>query len=224
MHEWADDMTGTGHDHGSGRLRTTLILVFAASMSPLLFLDLDKASQLASALALPLSVLLVALTTIPGLRSARQPFPWRRLLIIGSVVAAIVGGSGVAYAVWQNTKEIPVELSAPNGAPRPWTHGSSTIFSVPGTPPDRDSLTIAISLKNANATGNCEQTAILDLTPVLDDARKAPVLDRRPGGEIELSLQGAKRKAEVLVELRYGQGNEECEVYLYVDKAVLHDQ
>lgn len=222
-HEWADGMTGMGHDHGSGRLRTSLIVVFAASMSPLLFLDLDKASQLASALALPLSVLLVALTTIPGLRSPSQPFPWRRLLIIGSVVAAVAGGSGVAYAVWQNTKDLPVDLSGPGGGSGHWTHGSSTLLSVPGTPPEREKLTIAVSLKNANTTGNCERTAKLDLTPVLDDASKTPKLDQLPGSEIELSLAGAKRKAEVLIALHYGEGNEGCEVDLFIDKAVLHD-
>jgi len=221
--EWVDGMTGTGHDHGTGRLRATLILIFAASMSPLLFLNLDKASQLASALALPLSVLLVALTTIPGVRSSRQPFPWGRLLIIGSVVAAVAGASGVVYAIVQNTKDIPVELSAASSGSGHWTHGSSLLMSVPGTPPDRDHLTIAISLKNAQTTGNCERTAKLDLTPVLDDSHKTSVVDQLPGNEIELSLTGVKRKAEVLIALRYGEGNQGCEVDLYVDKAVLHD-
>jgi hypothetical protein len=217
------EMTGTEHDPGLGRLRAILVVVFVASMSPLIFLDLDKAGQLASALALPLSVLLVALTTIRGLGAPSQPLPWRRLLIIGSVVAAVAGGSGVAYAVWQNTKDIRVDLSAAGGGSGHWTHGSSTLLSVPGAPPERDHLTIAISLKNVNTTGNCERTAKLDITPVLDDSRKETVPDQLPGSEIELSLAGAKRKAEVLVALRYGEGNEECEVDLYVDKAVLHD-
>lgn len=216
-------MTSAGHDHGPGRLRLTLIAIFAASMAPLLVLDLDKASQLASALALPLSVLLVALTTIPVVRSARQPLPWRRLLILGSAVAAVLGGSGVAYAVWQNSQDIPVQLSIPDGGSGHWTHGTTRLISVPGNPPERDKLTIAISLKNVNATGNCERTAKLDIVPVLDDLPKTPEADQAPGTDIELSLAGAKSKVEVLIGLRYSEGNERCEVDLHVDKAVLHD-
>jgi hypothetical protein len=215
-------MTDVKPQHGPALHWLIFVVILAASMLPLLFLNLDEASQLAGALALPLSVLLVALTTVPAVRASNRPFPWRRVLVIGSVVVAVVGGSGVAYAFWQNTRDLPVELSTTGSQPGHWTDGSSILLSVPGAPPERGHLTLVVSLRNVNSTGNCERTATLDFTPVLDDQQKSPISRQMPGREVELSLVGAVRSAKVLVALHYDEGNKRCEIDLYVDKAVLH--
>ena len=146
-------MTDAKPHHGPARHWSIFAIILVAAMLPLLFLKLDEASQLASALALPLSVLLVAVTTVPAVRTSDRPLPWRRYLVIGSVVAAVFGGSGVAYAVWQNTKDIPIELSATGDQGAHWKDGSSILLSVPGTPPKRGHLTLVVSLNNINSTG-----------------------------------------------------------------------
>ncbi|HVK26280.1 MAG TPA: hypothetical protein VM677_33435 [Actinokineospora sp.] len=200
-----------------GRLLIFLLLLIA-SLSPLLFLNLDKAGQLASALALPLAVILVALPSIPPLR--RSSVPWRKVSIIAAVIVAVVGGSGVVYAIWQGNRDIDVTFPTDGGDPT-WKDGYYTVLPVPGAPPERERITVAASLKNTNKTGDCEQTATLEYTPLID-GRPQTSTSVPPGQSVELSLAGTTRKAEVKITLHYESGNANCAVDLFIDKAVLH--
>lgn len=187
-------------------------------MAPLLLLDLDRAGQLASALALPLAVLIYALSTIP--LSGKAAVPWRKLSVIGAIVIAALGGTGVLYAIWQNTRDLPVDF--PSGEGGTWKDGSSLLLPIPGSPPERGQITMSATLDNVNKTGDCEQTATLEYTPVID-GRPETSKSAQPGQEVELSLAGTAKKAEVKITLHYEPGNTNCAVDLYLGEAVLHD-
>ncbi|SDJ13686.1 hypothetical protein SAMN05192558_110162 [Actinokineospora alba] len=201
-----------------GRLWIFLVVLLAASMAPLLLLDLDRAGQLASALALPLAVLIYALSTIP--LKGKGAIPWRKLSVVGAIVIAALGGTGVLYAAWQNTRDLPVDF--PDGEGGTWKDGYHVLVPVPGSPPERGRLTMSATLDNVNKTGDCEQTATLEYTPVLD-GRPQPSTSAEPGREVDLSLAGVVKKAEVRITLHYDSGNTNCAVNLYLGEAVLHD-
>jgi hypothetical protein len=201
----------------------TLAVLLVVSLLPLLFLKLRVASQLASALALPLAVLLAGLPALPGIRRSDQPLPWRRILVIGSVVVALLGGSGVAYGVWQNTKDIPVTLTHGPGSADHWRNNSDNYVSVPGEPPARAFVRIIVSLHNPDATGDCELTGKVDFTPVLDGQPGTPILDTMPGVPVDVPIAGAIRDVKVRIALHWDDGNENCQVDLQIDKATLHD-
>jgi hypothetical protein len=206
-------------DGGSPREPNTrlwiLIGLFAASLSPLLLLNLDEASQLASALALPLGVLLAAIAVFPPIDRAIPAIP-RRAFVIAAIVAGVVGVSGVGYAIWQNTKDLSISVSAGKTDDRHYT------FDVPGHPPERGFLTIVPSLHNTKETGDCEQTATIELRPTLDNHPKDPVTVR-PGQRADLPLAGTARDAKIEITVHYPPGLEACAVDLSIDKAVLHD-
>jgi hypothetical protein len=195
------------------------------SLLPMLFLRLQDASQLASALALPLAVVLAGLPTLPAVRrhDRDRPLPWRRILVIGSAVVALLGGAGVAYAVWQNTKDIPVTLANGPGTAAHWTNNSFNDLSVPGHPPARSFVRIVVSLHNPDSTGDCERTAKVDFTPILDGHARTPVADTVPGAGIDVPIGGAIRTAQVRITLHWDQGNANCQVDLQIDRATLHD-
>jgi hypothetical protein len=200
-----------------------LVVLFIASLAPLVFLDLNGASQLAGALALPLSVVLAALPLLPAAKPSSKPLPWRRYSLIGAAVAGLLGLGAVGYAVWDNFSDIEITFPG-SGKPEdpPWTHGSQTLLPIPGTPPERNNMTITVHLRNVHETGDCENTAILGYTPVLDGQEKQPVTGA-PGKAVTVPLHGVRREAAVKVALRYDKGNESCEVRLHIDKVVLND-
>jgi hypothetical protein len=215
-------MNDEGSAHTPGWGPWIFIALLAASLSPLLFLNLDVASQLASALALPLAVLLSGLLAIPGARrQSGRPVQWRRYVVIGVILVAVVGGVGVTFALWQNFKDIPVSFPRQGKLAEPWMHGDHVTLPVPGNPAQRGHLALAVSITNRNTTGACEQTATVEFTPVLD-GRPMPAQSARPDQEVDLALEGAQR-AEVMITLQYEEGNRRCAVDLRITKAVLHD-
>ena len=199
-----------------------LAVLFVASWVPLLVFDLNGASQLAGALALPVSVFLAALPQIPATGRSGAPVPWRRYSLIAAVVLALVGTGAVGYAVWDNTRDIPVTFPGGQQDAPTWRHMSFTRLEVPGAPPARNRLTISVSLRNAQTTGDCEHTASLDFTPILDGREKS-VITGVPGQSVIVPIDGAQRDAAVQLTLRYDAGNDKCLVHLHIDKAVLHD-
>jgi hypothetical protein len=214
-------MTDQQPSPAPGRRRWILVVLLVASLLPLLFLKLDAAGQLASALALPLSVLLAALPMIPPIRRRASPFPWRRYLVYAAIAIALIGLTGVGYAVWQNTKDIALPL--PQGGPTDvWRDLSSTTVDIPEVPPQRDHVLFVVSLNNINSFGNCERPATLEFTPVIDGRDRSPVW-ARPGDDAEVPIAEATQKASVRLTLHYDPGNTNCEVHLYINKAVLHD-
>jgi hypothetical protein len=194
------------------------------SLLPLLFLRLDVASQLGSALALPLAVLLTAMTTVPVIRDAGRPFPWGRFLMVGATLVAILGLSGVGYAVWQNTKDIPVNFNFPeNTSSTHWTDGSYYDLEIPGKPPQRGHVSVLVSLTNVNAkSSDCILTGTIEFTPIID-GRPGDAVTGTSVHPVDVSLAGTARDAKVRMTLHYDAGNKDCQVDLHVDRTVLHD-
>src|SRR5437879_1882958 len=125
------------------RFLIVLAVLFAASLVPLLVLDLNGASQLAGALALPFSVVLTALPKLPPARKRNGPPRWRRYSMFAAAALALFGLGVLGYAVWDNTRDIEVSFPG-KGKPDdpPWKNGSYTLLDVPGTPPARTRLTM----------------------------------------------------------------------------------
>jgi hypothetical protein len=194
--------------------------------SPLLFLlQLDKANQVASVLALPLAALIVVVSEVPAIRRSQRPLSWRPILVIGAIVIALLGGAGLTYAIWQNTRDIPFLFgSASNDShDAHWTDNSFVELSIPGKPPERGHVWVVVILSNVNeATSDCELPAELEYAPILDGHDKTSVTGR-PGQEVDLSLLGTVQEAKVRITLHYADGNKNCMVDLHIDKAVLHD-
>jgi hypothetical protein len=225
---WAGNGCGCPGDNGSMAERSPrrrlalLVVLFVLSLVPLLFLDLNEASQLAGALALPVSVMLAALPALPPARRTSRPLPWRRYSLIGAGVAALLGLGAVGYAVWDNFRDIEVSFPS-DGKPDdpPWRDGSQTVLELPGTPPPRDNVTITVSLTNVHETGNCERTAELEFVPILDGRERQSVRGM-PGEAVSVPLDGVQRDASVRLVLDYASGNENCAVRLHLDRAVLN--
>jgi hypothetical protein len=212
--------------HEASRRSLIFAALFLASLLPLLFLKLEKASQLASELALPFAVVLTALTTIPPKRP--PPLPWRRLLLIGAVLVGLVGGVGVTYAIWQNVKDMPVSFPGGGDPNAHWTEGSYTDLPIPGNPPERGHLSLVVSLSNATrtGTGDCESTATVDFTPEVDGHLGTPLHATYLGHSqygADVSLDHPVREAKVRVTLHFEDNNTSCQVDLQIEKAVLHD-
>ncbi|HEX7303796.1 hypothetical protein [Lentzea sp.] len=194
-------------------------VLLAASLFPVVFLELDEAGQIASAVALPLSVLLYVLPSVPSI-SARG-VPWRRYSVVAAVVVALLGAGGLAYAAWQQMKDIDF-TAAIDDSGKTWTDGSEQVLTVPGTPPARRRVSLTVSLTNARKTGDCVHTAKVEFVPVVDGKEQPPV-QKRSGEAADVPLADAVRKAEVKLVLHYSPANSRCEVRLRIDKAVLHD-
>ncbi|GAA2668055.1 MULTISPECIES: hypothetical protein [Actinosynnema] len=200
--------------------------LFLGSLTPLALLDLDGASQLAGVLALPVSIVLGALAILVAERPellrgrTRQPVDWARGLKWAALVLGLVGIGAVGYAVWDATR--PLDLAVPEEftGGQPWRDGEERVLELPGSPPERDRVVLALSLENARRTGDCERSPELRYTPVVDGQERAEAVGR-PGQAVELSLEGAKRQAVVKVVLDYSGGNTACEVRVRVDEAVL---
>ncbi|WP_157767545.1 MULTISPECIES: hypothetical protein [Actinosynnema] len=216
------------HDKRLGWVGWLFGALFVASLSPLALLDLNGASQLAGVIALPVSVVLGALGLLvaerPELLRGRtgQPVDWARRLTWAATVLGLVGVGAVGYAVWDATR--PLDVVAPDGftGGKPWRDGEERVLELPGSPPERDRLVLALSLENARRTGDCERSPELRYTPVVDGQERTEVVGR-PGAAVELPLDGAKRQAAVKVVLEYSGGNTACEVWVRVDEAVLRD-
>ncbi|WP_148088860.1 hypothetical protein [Saccharothrix texasensis] len=189
-----------------------------------MFLDLEVASQLASALALPLAVLLAIFALSPSVQ-ASAPFPWRRALIISAIVIACIGILATGYAVRQNIKDLNVELSGQVRTDgKPWTHGGAATLVLPELyrPPPRENLTLVVSLKNTERSGDCERTARLEFVPVID-GRKGWFTTVAPRTDVTIPLGEVHNEAHIEVTIRYETANIECKVLMQIDKAVLHD-
>ena len=202
-----------------------LTALLVVSFTPLMFLDLAVADQLASALALPLAVTLAMLSEVSPIAQSGAPFPWRRVLATSAAVIAAFGVLATGYAVVENTKDLDVVLSGYDKEDKaPLTHGGVATLTLPDrySPPPRDNLTLVVSLDNLDKSGDCENTALLDIAPVLDDNEKKPTTVRS-GTSATISLRGTQNTARVKVTVRYEAGNVKCKVQIQVDKAVLHD-
>ncbi|MDX8141582.1 hypothetical protein SK854_05620 [Lentzea sp. BCCO 10_0061] len=193
--------------------------LLTASLFPVAFLDLDEAGKIAAAVALPLSVFVYVFPSIPSV-SARG-VPWRRYSIVAAVVIALFGAGGLAYAAWQQLKDIDFTSSI-DESDKTWTDGSQLVLPVPGNPPERRHVRLIVSLANAKTTGDCVYTAKVEFVPVVD-GKEQPSMQKAPGEVADVPLNGAVRKAEVKLVLRYTMINSKCEVRLKIDKAVLHD-
>src|SRR5262249_28402506 len=163
---------------------------------------------------------------IPSGRRSRQPIPWRQYSVVGAIVLGLLGVTGLSYAIWQNVRDIPISFSdaaSVSGSSSTWTDGSSTELPIPGRPPSRGHVALAVSLANMNpGTSDCEDTASLEFAAILD-RRAMNSISSRPNHEISVSLEGVVQEASIKVTLHYGVGNTGCKVKLYVYKAVLHD-
>jgi hypothetical protein len=99
--------------------------------------------------------------------------------------------------------------------------GSAATLVLPGTPPERDHITLVPTITNPAATGSCVDPALLVVTPHVD-GQPGESVTVRSGEPAEVSLEGAASRASVTVEVDQSQGDTGGLVDLHIERAVLH--
>jgi hypothetical protein len=154
----------------------------------------------------------------PGGRSAARRRR-RRPLIAGSVAAAALVAASIAWDASANADlDVTGAVSlSPGEGIRP---GQPVSLRIPGRPPARHHITVTPILDNPTTTGDCERTAWLDLTAVVDERPRATATTRS-GVSVDLPLVDAVRTAHVVITVRHRDRN--CVMGMRIGKAVLHD-
>jgi len=188
----------------------------------------SKGVDISGALNLPVAVLGIIVSIVlyvfqsseedkRSRRGHRRPRPTWKLTALGTVAAI---GIGLSLVWWQYVHKPDLHVADAVrliGGTAMASGGRATLM-IPGTPPGRQNLALAVAVTNPSGLGDCVAPAHLWFTPVLDGSA-GPTVTATPGTEAKLSLEGATHAAQVGVVLL--EQDPSCRVNLAVSEATL---
>ena len=232
----AGDQADDDADGDSGPLRvvgllrlavvTSIVLFAVAGVVYLIYLG-DKGEPITAGLALLAGVLALVLALLiywrqSGVIGVELTPTWRRALKVGALVfcaLCLAAGAGILALAFRET-QIPVTTALVIEGPDVLTDNSTTTIVVPD-PRRRSAIALTPRLRSVNpVVGNCEDTALLDLTAQIDGVSRATASNQRQGREARMSLKGAVDSARIRVVVRFPR-DPTCQVALTIEDAFL---
>ncbi|MBM7170263.1 hypothetical protein JQK87_18015 [Streptomyces sp. G44] len=145
-----------------------------------------------------------------------------RLRRFAPIALALLLGVGVPMVIWFGLHKPDVNVTdrVHVGSGSRMQNGSTAVLSLPNDP-DRDALSLTLTLTNSRPFGDCVVPASLRATSSVD-GRATGSVTVRPGKEAHLPLGKVERQARVT--LRLHEPDRSCHVDLGVAEAVLYNR
>ncbi|MGD6741546.1 hypothetical protein ACOKM3_06820 [Streptomyces sp. BH106] len=145
-----------------------------------------------------------------------------RLRRVAPLSLAVLVGVGVPMGIWYGLHKpdanVTDQVRVVSGSEM--QNGSTATLSVPKYP-DRDALSLTLTMTNSRAFGDCVVPATLRATSFVD-GRATGSATVRPGKETRLAMGKVERQARVTLLLR--EPDRSCSVDLGVAEAVLYNR
>ncbi|MGD6749551.1 hypothetical protein [Streptomyces sp. BH105] len=146
----------------------------------------------------------------------------RHIRRVAPIALAVLVGIGVPVGVWYGLHKpdanVTDQVHVASGSEM--QNGSTAVLSVPKHP-DRDALSLTLTLTNSRDFGDCVVPATLSATSFVD-GRATGSVTVRPGKETRLTMGKVERQARVTLLLR--EPDRSCSVGLGVAEAVLYNR
>jgi len=190
----------------------------------------DRGNTIAGPLALLVGFITLVVTLLLYLASAGviqlHPRPWLRAALQGVAAFFIVGSFSATAAfigVAVIDRQIPITNLIQIENPTPMTNADTAIVEIP-EPTRRSAVAITPILKSANpGVGNCEDSAVLSLTAIIDGVSRTYLTGERHQREVKIMLRGVEGAAEIRIQVDFPR-DQTCVVNLHIREAFLYNQ